>query len=145
MIDLKTAPYAAFVLRLTLGAAFVAHALLKLVVFTPAGTVGFFESLGLPGALAAPTIAVELLGGIALLLGYRTRLVALVLAPVLLGAIVFAHAGNGWLFTSEGGGWEFPAMWLSALVSQGLLGDGAFAVRRVMLRRHRAALEPAAA
>ena len=135
MIDLKTAPFAALLLRLALGTLFVAHALLKLVVFTPAGTAGFFESLGLPGALAWPTIVVELLGGLALLAGYRTRLVALALVPVLAGAIAFAHAGNGWLFTNEGGGWEFPALWLVGLGAQALLGDGALALQRPTRRR----------
>ena len=51
MIDTRTAPYAALIMRLTLGTMFVAHALLKLFVFTLPGTVQFFESLGLPGAL----------------------------------------------------------------------------------------------
>ena len=137
MIDLKTAPWAALLLRLTLGTLFIAHALLKLIVFTPVGTAGFFESLGLPGVLAWPTILAELVGGIALLAGYRTRLAALALAPVLLGAIAFAHAGNGWLFTNEGGGWEFPALWLAGLGTQALLGDGAFAVERAIRRRVR--------
>ena len=49
MIDTRTAPYAALLLRLALGGMFLAHGLLKIMVFTPAGTVGFFASLGLPG------------------------------------------------------------------------------------------------
>ena len=48
--------------------------------------------------------------------------------PVLLGA-TWAHSGNGWLFTSPNGGWEYPAFWTIALVVQALLGDGAFALR----------------
>ena len=48
MIDSRTAPYAALVLRVTLGALFLAHAGLKLFVFTPAGTAKFFGSLGFP-------------------------------------------------------------------------------------------------
>ena len=94
---------AALLLRLTLGTMFVAHGLLKYFVFTPAGTVKFFESLGLPGPLAYLTIAAEVLGGIALLVGYHTRVVASALVPVLLGA-AWAHAGNGWLFSSPNGG-----------------------------------------
>ena len=50
-----------------------------------------------------------------LILGVRTRVVALALVPVLLGA-TWAHAGNGWLFTSPNGGWEYPAFWTVALV-----------------------------
>lgn len=69
----------ALILRVTLGLLFLAHAWLKLVVFTPAGTAQFFQSIGLPGALAYLTIAAEILGGIALLIGFQVRLVALAL------------------------------------------------------------------
>src|SRR5512143_2268695 len=119
---------AALVLRLSLGTMFVAHALLKYFVFTLPGTAQFFESLGLPGALGYATFAAELVGGGLMILGVRTRAVAIVLIPVLLGA-TWAHAGNGWVFTSPNGGWEYPAFWTVALVVQALLGDGAFAFR----------------
>ena len=126
-IDTQTAPYAAFILRLALGSMFIAHALLKIMVFTPAGTVKFFESIGLPGPLAYAVMAAELLGGAALLLGWQTRRVALALLPVLLGAI-YPHAANGWLFTVSGGGWEYPAFLAAATLALALLGNGAFAV-----------------
>ena len=119
---------AALTLRLTLGTMFIAHGLLKYVVFTPAGTVKFFESLGLPGPLAYLTIAAEVLGGIALLVGYRTRAVAAALVPVLLGA-AWAHAGNGWLFSSPNGGWEYPVFMAFTAIAAALLGDGRYALR----------------
>ncbi len=128
MNDARTTNTAALLLRLSLGTMFVAHALLKYFVFTPAGTAKFFESLGLPGALGYLTIAVELVGGALLILGVRTRIVALALVPVLIGA-TWAHSGNGWLFTSPNGGWEYPAFWTVTLIVQALLGDGAFALR----------------
>ena len=127
MIDSKTAPYAAFVLRIALGAMFVAHALLKYAVFTLPGTARFFESLGLPGPLAYATFFAELVGGALILAGFGTRYVAAVLVPVLLGAL-WAHAGNGWLFTSPNGGWEYPAFLAAAAIVQTLLGDGKFAL-----------------
>ena len=86
MIDTRTAPYAALMLRLALGTMFVAHALLKLFVFTLPGTAQFFESLGLPGALGYLTFAAELAGGLLLIAGVGTRWVAAALVPVLLGA-----------------------------------------------------------
>lgn len=129
MIDTKTAPYAALVLRVSLGVLFLAHGLLKLLVFTPAGTAGFFVSLGLPGALAYLTIFLELAGGIALIAGFLTRWAAIALIAPPLGAILFAHGAHGWLFTNEGGGWEFPAFWVAALVVQALLGSGAHALQ----------------
>jgi putative oxidoreductase len=129
MTDSRTAPYAALLLRLSLGALFLAHAALKLVVFTPAGTARFFASVGLPPALAYVTIAVEVVGGVALILGVWTRVVAIAVAPILLGAIFTVHGAAGFFFNNANGGWEFPAFWILALIVQALLGDGAFALR----------------
>lgn len=128
MIDDRTAPYAALLLRLTLGGLFLAHAGLKLVIFTPAGTAKFFGSLGLPPALAYVTMAVEIIGGVALILGLWTRIVAVVLMPVLLGAIAMVHGPAGFFFTNANGGWEYPAFWTVALLVQTLLGSGAYAL-----------------
>ena len=129
MIDPRTAPYAAFLLRIALGTMFIAHALLKVMVFTPAGSVKFFESVGLPGPLAYLTIVTELVGGALIVLGLGARWVSAALVPVLLGA-AWVHAGNGWLFTAPNGGWEYPAFLAVAAIAQALLGDGAFALRR---------------
>jgi len=131
MIDQRTAPYAALILRLALGLMFVAHGALKLFVFTPAGTVGYFTSLGLPAIFAYLTIAAELGGGVLLLLGVATRPVALALIPLLIGAGVLGHGGNGWVFSNQGGGWEYPAFLVMAAVVQVLLGDGAAALKPV--------------
>jgi putative oxidoreductase len=121
------AAYATALLRVSLGVMFVAHALLKLLVFTLPGTAQFFGSLGLPGFLAYVTFAAELAGGVLLILGVGTRWVALALVPFLLGA-TWAHAGNGWLFTAPNGGWEYPAFLTIAALVQALLGDGAYAL-----------------
>lgn len=126
--------YAATLLRLGSGLAFLAHGLLKLLVFTPAGTAGFFESLGLPGALAYLTILAEIGGGLALIAGVAVRPVALALIPVLLGAL-WVHSGNGWLFSAPNGGWEFPAFWVVVQLAIALLGRGAFALRLPVLDR----------
>lgn len=130
----------AFILRVALGSMFIAHALLKLFVFTLPGTAAFFASLGLPGVLAYPVFAAELLGGLALVLGWKVRVVAAALVPVLLGA-TWAHAGNGWLFTAPNGGWEYPLFLTLATAVQALLGEGAFALGA--RRSHAAALASA--
>jgi putative oxidoreductase len=128
MIDRDTAPYGALVLRVSLGVMFLVHSLyLKLVVFTLPGTVKFFESLGLPGVAAHLTIAVEVIGGLMLIAGAKTRYAAVALMPVLLGAS-WVHWKNGWLFTNTGGGWEYPVFLALALAVQGLIGSGAFSV-----------------
>lgn len=129
MIDTRTAPYAALLLRLALGLMFIAHGLLKVLVFTPAGTAGYFASIGLPGWLGYVTIVAELGGGALLLLGVAARQVALLLVTVLLGAAIFGHGGNGWVFSNAGGGWEYPVFLAVAALVQALLGDGALALK----------------
>ncbi|WP_374331959.1 DoxX family protein [Aestuariivirga sp.] len=128
-VSAASVDYAALLLRVTMGIGFLAHAWLKYAVFTPAGTVQYFQSLGLPGPLAYVVMAAEFLGGIALILGLWTRWVSLALLPILLGAI-FAHAGNGFFFSAANGGWEFPAFWSVALAVQALIGGGALALKR---------------
>jgi putative oxidoreductase len=132
LIDSRTAPYAAFVLRIALGAMFIAHSLiLKHFTFTLPGTAQFFESLGLPAALAYLTFWAELLGGIALLAGVGTRWVAIALVPILIGA-TWVHAGNGWVFSAPNGGWEYPVFLIVASLVQALLGDGRFALANLL-------------
>lgn len=127
-VEPRNAAYAATLLRVVSGAFFVAHALIKIFVFTIPGTVGFFQSLGFPGVFAYLTIAAELAGGLLMLAGIYTRYVAIALIPVMLGALS-VHAGNGLLFSNPNGGWEFPVFWTLVLIVQILLGDGAFALR----------------
>ena len=124
MIDSRTAPYAATVLRVSLGAMYIAHSLvLKHFMYTLPGTAQFFASLGLPAALAYATFWAELIGGVLLVAGIGTRWVALGLIPILLGA-AWVHAGNGWVFSAPNGGWEYPVFLIAASLVQALLGDG---------------------
>jgi len=129
MTQTQQTGFAAFLLRVTLGIMYLAHSLvLKLGTFGLAGTAGFFVSVGLPGWLAYVTFAAEAVGGILLVLGVQTRWVVLALSPALLGAIIWVHAGNGWVFTATNGGWEYPAFLIVVSVAQFLLGDGAYAL-----------------
>jgi putative oxidoreductase len=134
VINLKTAPYAALLLRVSLGVLFLAHVALKIFVFTVPGTVGFFQSLGVPAVIAYGVIALELLGGMALIIGFYAPYVALPLAAEMIATIVMVHGANGWLFTNKGGGWEYPAFWAAALIVLFLLGDGAYAIKPISNR-----------
>ena len=117
-------------LRVSLGIMYLAHSIvLKVMTFGIAGTAGYFVSLGLPRWTAYATIAAEVVGGAAILLGIKARWFALALAPIPLGAIFTAHASSGWVFSAPGGGWEYPAYLVVLSVAQFLLGDGAFALR----------------
>ncbi len=133
MIDHRLAPYGLFALRAALGIMFIAHAYLKVAVFTVPGFQGFLASLGLPTLLAWPIILAELAGGIAILAGFYGRLVSLALLPVLLGALA-VHAPNGWVFNAPNGGWEYPAFLAVAALTHALAGDGALALRPAALR-----------
>lgn len=127
--------HAALVLRLSLGAVLLAHGLwLKVFVFGLGGTMGYFGSIGYPPILGAVVAIIETLAGIALVLGVLVRPAALAVLPVMLGASL-QHAGNGWLFTANGGGWEFPVFLTATLVVQALLGAGSLAWRPAALSR----------
>lgn len=119
-------------LRTGLGTMWIAHALLKWMVFTLPGTALYFNSIGYPGWVAYPLFAVELLGGAAIVSGLFARQVALAMTPVM-AVVITVHAGNGWVHTSPGGGWEYPAFLLLASLALWLAGDGAFAIRRSTL------------
>jgi putative oxidoreductase len=122
------AEWAATLLRIALGALFLSHGLIKLLVFTPAGTYAFFEKLGLPGVLGYATMAAECAIGTALILGLFTRLAALAGIPILVGALVAVHIANG--FSAGRNGWEFVGFWVVALLVQVMLGDGKLALGR---------------
>lgn len=129
MIDSQTAPYGAFLLRVSLGVMYLAHSvLLKFLIFGLPGTAAFFASLGLPVWTAYATFAAEAVGGLALVFGVWSRAVALALIPVLLGAL-WVHSGNGWVFSAANGGWEYPLFLIVASAVVALLGDGAYALK----------------
>lgn len=110
-------------LRSGLGAVFLAHSYAKIAIFTLPGTVAFFEAHGLPGWTVYPVLTIELLGGLCLVSGVQVRAASAALFFVLLGALV-PHASNGWMFTNAGGGWEYVAFLLIALMTQVLAGAG---------------------
>ena len=73
MIDTRLAPYGALLLRIALGVMFIAHAYLKLAVFTVPGFAGFLGQVGLPQIFAWPIILAEIAGGVALIVGFHAR------------------------------------------------------------------------
>lgn len=132
MIDTRTAPYGLFLLRAALGVMWIAHALMKVFVFSVPGFAGFLAKIGLPPQLALPIIAAELIGGILILAGVYARQVAILLIPVMLGAMNF-HLPNGWVFSAPGGGWEYPAFLVVVSLVVALAGEGAFALKPAAL------------
>ncbi len=126
----QLADFAAFLLRVALGTMFIAHSVvLKLLTYTLPGTAAFFQSIGLPAWSAYVVFAAEAVGGTMLILGIQARWVAIVLLPILAGA-TWVHSGNGWVFDSAHGGWEYPAYLTILAIAQFLLGDGALALSK---------------
>ena len=122
--------------RIALGIILFAHGyFLKVETFTIEGTVGFFENIGLPAIAAYLVIAGEILGGIALILGAFTRQAAWLSLPILLGA-TWMHLGNSWVFSTEGGGWEFPILLVALAIAVGLGGAGKYAIDNLEWMKH---------
>ncbi|QCI67362.1 DoxX family protein [Phreatobacter stygius] len=134
MVDQQYAPYAALLLRVSMGILFILHGLyLKVFVFSMAGASGYFGSLGLPGWFAWVVMIYETIGGIMLILGIYARPVAVFLGVHLLAAAYLGHGNAGWQFTNRGGGYEFPVFWAIACFALALLGDGIHAMKRSVM------------
>lgn len=130
MIHTQTASIAALLLRLSMGIMLIAHGFyLKIFVFTMAGASGFFASIGLPGWFAWVVMLYETIGGILMILGLFNRWVSILLGVHLLFAAYLGHWANGWVFSSTGGGWEFPVFWAIVFFSLALLGEGKYAIK----------------
>ena len=73
----------------------------------------------------------EIITAVALLLGIWARIFAIAGVPILLGAIFTVHGAAGFFFTNPNGGWEYPALWIVALIALALIGDGPYALKRL--------------
>lgn len=127
------------VLRVVLGVTFLLHGWQKFTEWTLAGTQAAFAQMGVPAAeLAAPVVAVlELVGGLMLLLGLGTRVVAALLALVMLGALVLVHLPAG--FFVADGGIELVLLLAAASALFALAGAGRWSLDHVVAAKRRAA------
>ena len=122
------------VLRVVVGGTFAAHGLQKILVFGMDGLAGFLGQQGIPfphlSALAVT--AAELLGGLALALGFFTRLAALPLAFSMLVATLSVHLKGGYFLPS---GVEYTLLLLAASLAFAFAGPGAWSIDGLLARR----------
>ena len=126
--DSRAVAAGATLLRVSLGLMWVSHAWFKISAFGVAGFAGWLDSLGLPGFMAGPVIALEVIGGLLILAGFYARYVSIALLPVLAVA-TWVHLPNGMIFSNANGGWEYPVFLIVASVVQALIGDGALVLK----------------
>lgn len=115
------------VLRVIVGAIFIAHGGQKLFIFGMEGVAGAFANMGVPlAALAGPAVALtEFFGGLALAAGFLTRIVAPALAVIMLGAMFFVHISNGFFLPR---GIEFVLTLFGGATALALAGAGCWSV-----------------
>lgn len=113
------------VLRVSLGVIFLAHGLQKISGIE--GIVKFFGALGLPAAVAYIVTGIETAGGAFLILGIFTRLSALTISFVLVGAIITVKLSKGLL-----GGYELDLALLAAAVALVLSGSNTLSLGNML-------------
>jgi putative oxidoreductase len=127
----RQAQWGIAVLRVTVGAIFLAHGLQKVFVIGMPAVAEFMAQAGIPLPMASAILvsAVETLCGMALVLGLLTRWAAVPLAIDMLVAMIVVHLPGGFFLPN---GIEFTLALLAGCVSIGLVGPGAFALDNVI-------------
>jgi putative oxidoreductase len=130
----RSRDYGIAILRVGVGIVFLMHGWLKLSVFGLQGTIGFFTQVGvpLPNVMAPLLIALELVGGVALILGVFTRPFALGLMVDVIGAIYFTKLGEGFFAPK---GYELELTLAIASAALVLTGGGALVLESLIRRR----------
>lgn len=122
------------ILRIAVGLVFLAHGGQKLFQFGFEGVTGAFGQMGIPfPGLTGPLVAiVEFVGGVALVLGFATRLAALFLAVDMLGAMLLVHMSGGFFLPA---GVEFALTLFAANLALFFMGPGDYSLDHGISRR----------
>ncbi|MCL6572942.1 MAG: DoxX family protein [Bacillus sp. (in: Bacteria)] len=120
------------ILRVMLGITFFVHGLVKFQEGIE-NIVGWFEAIGLPGFLAYGVASVEVIGGLALILGLGSRIVSAILALLMIGATVKVKLAGGFLGDGQGAGYELDLALLVMAVFIAINGSKMFALDQIIL------------
>ncbi|MFC7442600.1 DoxX family protein [Laceyella putida] len=122
------AEVSALILRLVLGFTFMLHGIVKFTAMGIGNVAGWFASMGIPSFMAYVVAIIELVGGIAMILGLGTRIVAFLFACVMVGAIVTVKWSAGFMGNGQAAGFEFDVALLAMSVSLILTGSRRWAL-----------------
>jgi uncharacterized membrane protein YphA (DoxX/SURF4 family) len=120
-------------LRLVLGISFLLHGIAKFQGGI-GNTAGWFDSIGIPGALAYAVAIIEVAGGIALIIGLGTRIVSIVLGILMIGAIFTAKLPGGFLGNGTGAGYELDVAFLAIAIFLAMNGSKMLALDGVLAK-----------
>lgn len=125
------------ILRVFLGATFLIHGLAKFQGGIE-NTAGFFESLGIPGFTAYVVALIELIGGIAVILGIGTRVISILFAIVLAVAIVKVKIAVGFLGNGQMAGYELDLALMAISIYLAATNKSVLALDNVLFRSEKA-------
>jgi putative oxidoreductase len=130
---LKKYEASTLILRVMLGITFFVHGLVKFQGGIE-NIVGWFDSIGLPGFLAYGVASVEVIGGIALILGLGSRIVSTLLAILLIGATFKVKLAVGFLGNGQMAGYELDLALLAMTVFIAINGSKMFALDQIIFK-----------
>ncbi|MDR4888326.1 DoxX family protein [Fredinandcohnia sp. QZ13] len=121
----------ALILRITLGILFLIHGIVKFQGGIE-NTVGWFESINIPGFMAYVVALLEVIGGIALIIGFATRLVSILFALLMVGATITAKLPVGLLGNGQMAGYELDLAFLAISVYLAINGSKLLSISRLL-------------
>ncbi|KAB2330140.1 DoxX family protein [Cytobacillus depressus] len=121
------------ILRVILGITFFIHGLVKFQGGIE-NIVGWFESIGLPGFMAYGVALIEVVGGIALIIGLGSRIVSALLALVMIGAILKVKLAVGFLGNGQMAGYELDLAFLAIAIFIAINGSKLLAVDQILFK-----------
>lgn len=124
----------AFILRITLGALFLIHGVVKFQGGIM-NTVGWFDSIGLPGFLAYAVALFEIIGGVALILGIATRLVSVLFGLMMIGATLKVKLALGLLGNGQMAGYELDIAFLVIAIFLAINGSSFASIGHLIFKK----------